>query len=164
MTSRGGYEPEPSQPLQLRDYLDVLRRRVVLVALIALVGAGLAALYASSQQDEYASTASLLIRPIEVDLASTNLRPDQLVNLFTEREVVRSASVATQVSERLEWTPAPETLQRNLQLIVVDETQVLRVTYVASSPERVCGLTIISISLSSASRSNVFSILSTSIR
>jgi capsular exopolysaccharide synthesis family protein len=106
------------------------------VILVALIGAALAALYASSQEDEYASTASLLIRPIEVDLASTNLRPDQLVNLFTEREVVRSTSVATQVSERLDWRPAPETLQRNLQLVVVDETQVLRVTYVAPSASR----------------------------
>jgi capsular exopolysaccharide synthesis family protein len=135
-TGRGRYDVDAPQPLQLKDYLDVLRRRVWMVVIAAVVGGGLATWYATSQADEYVSTASVLINPIEVDLSATNLRSDQLVNMFTQREVVRSASLAAEVSARVEGNPAVELLQQNLTLVVVEDTQVLRISYAAGSAAR----------------------------
>ena len=128
---RGRYEAEAARPLELRDYFDVMRRRFSLIAVIAIVFAALAFLYASNQSSQYESTASVLIQPIQVDRAETNLRVDQLINMFTEREVVRSTSVASVVSERVEGAPPVETLQENLSIVVVENTQVMRISYTA---------------------------------
>ena len=78
---RGRYEAEASRPLELRDYLDVMRRRFSLIAVIAILFAALAFLYANNQSNQYESTASVLIQPIQVDRAETNLRVDQLINI-----------------------------------------------------------------------------------
>ena len=131
---RGRYDSEGSQPLELRDYLDVVRRRFVLIAVIGIIGAALAFAYASSQEDEYLSTASIIIAPTQVDRAETTQRTDQLVNMFTEREVVRSTSVAAEVANRVEGAPSVAVMQRNLTIEVVDETQVMRITYVSTNP------------------------------
>jgi capsular exopolysaccharide synthesis family protein len=133
-TGRARYDAEASGPLELRDYLDVIRRRFVLIAVIALLAAGVAFLYANSQPNEYSATASILVQPIQVDLAETSQRRDQLVNMFTEREVVRSAQVAAEVSARVEGAPPAGRLQENVTIVVVDETTVMRITYTASTP------------------------------
>ena len=128
---RGRYEAEASRPLELRDYLDVMRRRFTLIAVIAILFAALAFLFATNQSNRYESTASVLIQPIQVDRAETNLRVDQLINMFTEREVVRSTSVASVVAERVDGAPSVETLQENLSIVVVEDTQVMRISYTA---------------------------------
>jgi capsular exopolysaccharide synthesis family protein len=133
-TGRTRYDADASGPLELRDYLDVIRRRFVLIAVIALVLAGIAFVYASSQSDEYAATASILVQPIQVDLAETSQRRDQLVNMFTEREVVRSTRVATEVAQRVEGAPTTARLQENVSIVVVDDTTVMRITYTAPTP------------------------------
>lgn len=140
MTHNVGQGPrqgdEAARPLQLRDYLGVMRRRRWLIILMVLLGGAIAALYAFNRQPEYVSKASVLIRPIEVDVARTTIRPDQLVNMFTEKEVTGSLSVAESVAAQLEWNPAPPKLQENLSIVVVSDTQVLRISYTDTSPER----------------------------
>jgi len=127
---------ETARPLQLRDYVEVLRRRRWLIILMVVLGGALAALYAFDRQPEYVSQASVLVRPVEVDVARTSIRPDQLVNMFTEKEVTGSVAVAQQVAEEIENSPAAQNLLENLSIVVVNDTQVLRISYQDSSPER----------------------------
>ena len=127
---------ESARPLQLRDYVEVLRRRRWLIILMMVLGGALAALYAFNRQPQYVSQASVLVRPIEVDVARTTIRPDQLVNMFTEKEVTGSLAVAQQVVEATDDSPAAQKLLENLSIVVVNDTQVLRISYEDSSPER----------------------------
>jgi capsular polysaccharide biosynthesis protein/Mrp family chromosome partitioning ATPase len=127
---------ETARPLQLRDYVEVLRRRRWLIILMMVLGGALAALYAFNRQPQYVSQASVLVRPIEVDVARTVIRPDQLVNMFTEKEVTGSLAVADRVAERVPGNPSPQRLLDNLSIVVVNDTQVLRISYEDSSPER----------------------------
>ncbi len=81
------------------------------------------------------SQATIVIKPTKVDLNRTNVRPDHLVNLFTEREIVRSETVAATVAERVSGAPDPEQLLSNLTVDVVDGAQVLNVRYEGRNPE-----------------------------
>ncbi len=127
---------EAARPLQLRDYVEVLRRRRWLIIFMVVLGGAVAALYAFNRQPEYVSQASVLVRPVEVDVARTSIRPDQLVNMFTEKEVTGSVAVAQQVAEEIDNSPAAQKLLENLSIVVVNDTQVLRISYQDSSPER----------------------------
>ena len=127
---------EAARPLQLHDYVEVLRRRRWLIIFMVVLGGALAALYAFNRQPEYVSQASVLVRPVEVDVARTSIRPDQLVNMFTEKEVTGSVAVAQQVAEEIDNSPAAQKLLENLSIVVVNDTQVLRISYQDSSPER----------------------------
>ena len=127
---------ESARPLQLRDYVEVLRRRRWLIILMMVLGGALAALYAFNRQPQYVSQASVLVRPIEVDVARTVIRPDQLVNMFTEKEVTSSLAVAQEVAAEDPNNPPAQKLLENLSIVVVNDTQVLRISYQDSSPKR----------------------------
>lgn len=120
---------EDSAALEMRDYTAVLRRQAWVVILFVVLGMLAAGLYAVMVAPTYVSEATIVVKPTKVDLNRTNVRPDLLVNLFTEREIVESETVAVVVSERVPGAPDPEQLLSNLTVDIVDGGEVLVIRY-----------------------------------
>ena len=131
--------PQPQQSLQLSDYIAVLRRRRWLVLGIALICSLLGVAYGFRQVATYQTEAVVLIRPTKVDLGRTSLRPDQLVNLLTEREVILSEATAADVAEKT--GVHGRDLTKDLSIIVVEGTQVVEIQYVDTDPARAQAVT-----------------------
>ena len=127
------------QSLQLGDYVAVLRRRRWLVLGLALIFSLAGVAYAFTQAPTYETKAVVLVRPTKVDLGRTSLRPDQLLNLLTEREVVLSEATAASVAAAT--GVEAEDLTENLSVIVVEGTQVMEIRYVDSDPQRAQAVT-----------------------
>ncbi len=127
------------QSLQLGDYVAVLRRRRWLVLGLALIFSMVGVAYAFTQAPTYETKSVVLVRPTKVDLGKTSLRPDQLLNLLTEREVVLSEATAASVAAAT--GVEAEDLTENLSVIVVEGTQVLEIRYADSDPQRAQAVT-----------------------
>ena len=120
---------EHSAALELRDYTAVLRRQAWVVIVFVVLGVLAAGVYAVMVAPTYVSQATIVVKPTKVDLNRTTVRPDLLVNLFTERELIKSETVAVEVSERVPGAPDPEQLLSNLTVDIVDGGEVLVVRY-----------------------------------
>jgi len=118
-------------PLELGDYLRVISKRRNVVFISILIGGVLGWLLTGLIGSTYESSASILVRPVGIDLETTSLRPDQLVSLGTERELIRSGSVVDTVSEELDRSP--ETLLKNLTVEITEGTQVIAIRFRAGS-------------------------------
>lgn len=109
------------------DYLSVIRRRKLLIAVITLVGFGLALFYSVVlATPTYVSASQVFVRPITGPFAEVNL--DRVLVMGTERELVRSDAVAQMVIERLKTTDDITKIQRRLGVVVVGSTQILDIT------------------------------------
>jgi len=121
-------------PLELSDYLRVISKRRMVILISVLAGGILGWLATGLLGSTYESSASILIRPVGIDLETSSLRPDQLVSLGTERELIRSGSVVTHVSDMLDGRP-PESLLQNLSVDITEGTQVITVRFRAGTAE-----------------------------
>ena len=74
--------------VDLRDYIAVLRRRSLVITVLALLGLGLALGYSKLQTPIYTATAKILINPPPGD-TSQNL--NNVISVDTEAQVVKSA-------------------------------------------------------------------------
>lgn len=127
---------QASAPLQLSDYVRVARRRwKVLVAAIA-AGAAIAGLFVWYVGPLYESTAVVLVRPVGVDPSVSTARPDQLVNLPTEEQLIRSSTILQRAGELMGSTIDEAALLDQLTVTIPEGTQVLEITFEASDPER----------------------------
>lgn len=123
------------QPVQLREYLAVLRLRKWSIALIASLVVASALFFSARQTPEYESETRILVNPANL----TVFRPGTIVipsreNLGTEKELVASEPVALLVAEEL-GLPTTEGLIEGLQVDVVTDTEILEVAYRHTSPE-----------------------------
>lgn len=118
-------------PLELGDYLRVISKRRNVIFVSILIGGVLGWLLTGLLGSTYESSASILVRPVGIDLETTSLRPDQLVSLGTERELIRSGSVVDAVSAELDRSP--ETLLQNLSVDITEGTQVIAIRFRAGS-------------------------------
>lgn len=121
--------------INMRDYVAVLRRRRLLIAFTLLLVTGLVGAYSFTRPPLYASTASVLVRPVTQSPFANNDPVGDLVSLDTERQLVLSSAVAEMVREDLGW---PITIDELLDRVAVEtpaETQVLRITFRDSNPE-----------------------------
>ena len=130
---------QQQQSLQLSDYIAVLRRRRWLVLGIALICSLAGVAYGFRQVPTYETKAVVLVRPTKVDLGRTSLRPDQLVNLFTEREVIVSEATAATVAEMTGIHGRD--FAKDLAIVVVEGTQVVEIQYVDTDPARAQAVT-----------------------
>jgi succinoglycan biosynthesis transport protein ExoP len=96
----------------LRDYLQVVRRRKVLIALSALIVLGLSLTVSVTQSPRYAAGAKLLIRPRSAgtvfsgSAAQSNVNSERAVE--TEIEVIKSDPVRALVREKIGSAPSVE--------------------------------------------------------
>jgi succinoglycan biosynthesis transport protein ExoP len=136
VTGAGGAAAPGGSSVEFREYVDVLWRRKGLIVVVVALCVGAAVAYTLTRTPVYISSASVLVEPISVDPNRTAIRPDQLVNLLTEREVVRSASVAAIVTERLGDDTSIEQLLARVSVGVPPSTQILEIAYESPDPAR----------------------------
>jgi len=121
-----------SQP-DLRDYLQVLRRRksVIALSVVVVLGAALAASYLETPR--YAATAKLLLRPRSAGTvfapgaAQSNVNAERSVQ--TEIEVIEAEPVRNLVRERIGSAPS-------VQVRAVGETDVVTIRAESTDPRR----------------------------
>jgi capsular exopolysaccharide synthesis family protein len=118
------------QPLDLREYLAVIRARkvTIIVTLVFVIALALAATF--RQTPLYRASARLLVKPISSD--SFYIAPP---NLETEAEVFASEPVAVVAQERLESDSSVGALLSGLDVEPITETEVLVVNYTSPDPE-----------------------------
>ncbi len=104
-------DPREPDELELSDYLTVLRRRKLTIALTAIVVVAAALVYSFLQTPAYRATAEVLLREESTQdiIAGDQQRSssaDLLQQVQTEIEVMRSRSVRDAVREELGYTPS----------------------------------------------------------
>lgn len=133
----GSGRADPSSTsIEFSEYVRVLRQRRVWIAAIMLGVLALTAAYTFTRPPRYVSSATVQVRPVNVDPSRLNVRPDQLVVLTTEREVVRSYAVAGLAAGDVPWDATPEELVAATSVSVPGTTQVLVITFTAESALR----------------------------
>jgi polysaccharide biosynthesis transport protein len=128
-------EPTPSGSVELRDYLMVLRRQLVLIVAVTLLGAGAAAAWTLRRPAVYESTASVLVRAITTNAFDPGQRIDQQLNMFNQRQLAQSEPVAAVAARTLATTATPAQLLEHVQVDVPANSQILRVRYRDTVPE-----------------------------
>ena len=120
------------------DYLSVLRRRKLLIAAFTLLGLGMALFYSMAIATPiYTSNAQVLVRPVLNDpFDASSASADKVLNMGTERELVKSDTVAMTVKEKLNITDSISSLHRRLGTQVLGSTQILNISFSASSKLR----------------------------
>ncbi|MFG2005610.1 Wzz/FepE/Etk N-terminal domain-containing protein [Spirillospora sp. NPDC048911] len=111
-----------------------LRRQRKLILLIALLttGAGLAAGLLTTTL--YTATASTLVSPLEGNPYSPQGRGDDLLNLETEAQLVKTDAVAKMVRAKLRTEESPGELRAQVTVQVPPNTQVLNISFAANGP------------------------------
>ncbi len=100
----------------------------VLACLAAVAGAAAGTAWTRTHPDDHSATAVILLHPLEGNAFSPVGRGDELVNLETEAQIVRSDAVARQVSEVLGGQDDPSDLLAEVEVSVPPNTQLLEIT------------------------------------
>lgn len=121
----------PAQgPIELREYIDAIRRHWWIVLIITCVGLAAALGYLRVAPKTYAATTAVYVTPTAADQTNqvANTRTPGKVNLDTEAQVVQSGEVATIASQLLHSSISPAALTENISVSVPANSQVLRIT------------------------------------
>ena len=117
----------------LRDYLQAIRRRKVVIALSVLIVLGVSLAVSSLQTPRYAAVAKLLIRPRSAGTVFPTAGAQSSVNseraIQTEIEVVESEPVQTLVREKIGNAPS-------VQVRPVGQTDVVTIRAESTDPDR----------------------------
>ncbi len=105
------------------------------VMVLVLLGGVAGGWWAVRRDEVHEATAVILLSPLLGNPFSPEASGDQLVDLATEAQLVRSDTVAGLVSEDLAGHPAPASLLDGLDVEVPANTQVLQITARAATPE-----------------------------
>jgi succinoglycan biosynthesis transport protein ExoP len=121
-------------PLDLRQYVAVLRVRRRTVAIVALAVLGLVMVYSLRQTSIYTSTAKVLVKPLTGNQQLLGSVPAASLSLDTERELVRSSAVAEVARKTLDHPPPVADLLRHVSVAVPSNTQILEISYSSPRP------------------------------
>lgn len=116
--------------VSVRDYMQVLRRRWLVVVICTLLGLLVGAGYAKSSHKTYTSTASVEVRAVGQGLLTSSVG---LANMATEQQVVKSEDVQSRAAALLK-TPAEKSAAAAVKTSVPPASSVLTVTVKSSSP------------------------------
>lgn len=114
---------------------NALRRHLVLLVVMTLAGAAAGVAVAMRQGLHYTASASILLNPLQGNPFAPDGRGDQLVNLETEAQLVRTEGVTKLVKRELRLDVSDEALRERVDVENPTNTQVLRISYTASSRE-----------------------------
>lgn len=120
----------PGPTLEIRDYLEVIRRRKLLIAAAVVISVLTTLLWSSRQSRTYVASATVLVGAG----ASERGERGERVDLNTERQVVRSQGVIKLAGERLGPGHSPGELRSKVSAKVLADTRVLVVTFSAPNP------------------------------
>lgn len=128
------FAPERTEqaPLTLDDAVAVLRSRWRWVAGIALLTVAAAVGLSFVRTPVYVSEAQVLVKPVS---GAGRAAEAQAPNMTTERQLARSIPVATLAARALDVRTAPEDLLVDLSVDVIEDTEILRLTYAHAEPD-----------------------------
>ncbi len=127
--------------LSLRDLLRVVRRRLWMISLLAVLMSGAAMGYALLfPTPKYEASIKILVGQAAGDPETRSSLGDEVQGLLqltgTMAEAVDTHSVATRVIENLNLAMTPQDVTLNLSAQQVPETQFIEVTYADTNPAR----------------------------
>jgi len=128
-------QPEHSTSVSEAAVVRAVRHHLAPIVVCVLLGALAGWLYAGTAPSSYTSVTRVLVNPsVGNPYAPTpsSVRQDELTSLETEAQVVRSVEVLDEVSD--ETGLSTSTLERDLQVTVPPNTQVLEVSFSAADP------------------------------
>ena len=126
--------PDDSQTSPRRAALvAALRRSAILILVLAATGTALGVAAGLRRAEDHTARASILVSPLDGNPYNTTGRGDDLINLETEAQVVRSDPVARAVAEQIGDPAEPSDMLSGLTVSVPPNTQILTIVYTASS-------------------------------
>lgn len=125
MQSRSYTQPS-GEMIDLREYAAVLRRRALVIAILAAMGLGLALGYSELQTPIYMATAKVLINAPPGD-SLQNL--NNVISVDTEAQVARSAPIASAAAKELGPQFIPAELLKHVSVKSTANTFVLDIAY-----------------------------------
>jgi capsular exopolysaccharide synthesis family protein len=137
LDSAGGYAtmtPEGDDAVNFREYLRLLRRRWLLMALVTALSLSAAVASTFLVKPTYQSQAAVLVRAVTADPLTQSGRSGGGVNLDTERQLVLSTAVAERAAKTMQFAGPPTDLIEHVSVTVPADTQVLIVRYSAPEP------------------------------
>ena len=133
---------EPERPLTLKDFAQIIRRRLWVIVLVTLVFVGAAATFSLWQTPVYESSAKLLVRQEQqaADQQADPTRADGGQGLQQLTQTVLTAvdtrPVAEETIQRLGLHMDPANLLQNLTAEQIGSTSFIALTYSDTDPER----------------------------
>jgi capsular polysaccharide biosynthesis protein len=124
--------------MELTTALAIIGRRIWLVALCIVASAGAAVITNSSITPSYEASTTLAVNQLSPDGALTaydNLLANELL-AKTYAETIRSRPVLAEAGARLGLDQTPGELREQIEVMVVPETQLLRLIVTAVDPQR----------------------------
>jgi capsular exopolysaccharide synthesis family protein len=115
----------------IRDYVQLLRRRWLLIALVTLVGGGLAAALSLSTEKEYASSVSLFVSASQSPTdAGSVIAAEQLTQerVASYADLANSTNIASAVVRQLGLRETPQSLASRISATVPTNTVVIDLT------------------------------------
>lgn len=106
----------------------ITSRQALAAVVMCLLAAALAAGWAMHRRGEHVATAVVMVHPLEGNAYSPGGRGDDLVNLETEAQVLRSDAVARAVLERIGGAEGPSALLASIDVAVPPNTQLLEIS------------------------------------
>jgi capsular polysaccharide biosynthesis protein len=133
-----GTAADPAPVRELADYVRPVRRRWRWLVIGAAVGLVVGLIAAAIAPHRYTSTASVVVTPTDLqqDVNSANGRTQDVINLDTEAQIVKSDAVAARVRRVLHAHSSLAAIERRVSVTVPANTTVLRISYTAGSPGR----------------------------
>src|SRR5690606_33224485 len=78
----------------------------------------------------------VLVKPVGMAALNPSARPDQLVNLPTERQLIRSTATVNLAAEKMGSPDAsPSSMLSHLTITIPEGTQILEISFSAKDPE-----------------------------
>jgi tyrosine-protein kinase len=122
-------EPDLAGSVELGDYVGILRRRWLLIVVLVVLAGTAAIVWSLQRPPSYRATTSILVRPITSDQFGSQVRPDQLLNMVNEQQVVLSTPVAAKVVAALHAKVTPEELLERVSVDVPAKSLVLAIHF-----------------------------------
>jgi tyrosine-protein kinase len=126
-------ELSPERPLDLREYLAVVRRRKGTILLVTAVTLLSALAFSLQQTPIYTSTAKVWVKPIVANQTLLSGTSPTLLSLDTEKELVESETVADIAAKKAGERTTGFEMLKHVSVSVPTNSQVLEISY--SSPD-----------------------------
>lgn len=124
--------------MELKTALAMISRRIWLVALCIVAGAGAAVMANRSITPRYEASTTLTVNQLSAEGSLTaydNLLANELL-AKTYAETIKSRSVLSEAGARLKLDQTPGELKDQLEVMVVPQTQLMRLIVTASDPQQ----------------------------
>jgi capsular exopolysaccharide synthesis family protein len=119
--------------VDLREYLAVLRRRIIVIAVATVVSLAGAIGYSAMQTPVYVGHAEVLVNPPP---GNTNQNLSQVISMDTEARLVTSAPIADAASQILDSPLTITELLKRVSVQTSPDTFVMDISYWDTNPKR----------------------------